>query len=183
MQQEDILKALREERGELEEELKALDSVIARFERRIAIPAQIITQNSRKPSQVGNTPLFASGNGIAAHSSIDSNFPKGSSVEQQVLYVVSNLKQAQRYPELQTEYTKLSGLKRNIRQYLTELRKHGDIVAIKYNNSSLQVYQGLPDWVTDTDKGPVFKTEFINLDKQNFPTGVWKSVRLEKDKA
>ena len=182
MQQEDILKALREERDELESELKALDSVISRFERRV-VPVQTVIQNNKKPSLVNSAPLFTSEESIPANAGRDKNFPKDANVEQQVLYVISNSNRAQRYPELQHEYTKLSGLKRNIRQYLTDLRQAGTVVAIKYNNNSLQVYQGLPEWVTDTDTGPVFKDEFIDLDKKNFPTGVWKSVRLEKDKA
>lgn len=184
---DNLLEALYQEKEELKKEIDALDLVIARFERRpgatkYAEPFKAVEEVKEAFGSTGALfPSIKEKQGVKGE--IDQNFPKGSDIKSQILYVLQRLGKAQRYPELQDEYTNLSKSRRNIRKDLIDLRKNGSLVAIKYNNNFAQTYQGLPEWVHDSEVGVAFKDEFLDISSIKFPTGIHRSEKIEDDKS
>ena len=140
----ETLKGLKEEAVEIEETLKALRTLINRYD-------------SSYTSLISKTePIINSGYTL----------PSGK-VEDQILHFMEHfLQNPQKMTDIEKSFNKLRGKPLNtvISNTIRDLRDEGKVISAIYNNSNRQVFWGLPQWVNDTDYRPEYRPKEVPID-------------------
>ena len=176
---QETISLLEEDKIELDKQKDAIDIVIAGLKARHGLPVELALPDPIKtiPPTNGHNADFLSEK-QQTPTGKDVNFPRKASIKEQIVYLFKHhLKEANRYPEIQEAYNRVTGTKRFVRDNLMELRKEENpvITAIKFNRNSNSTYTGLTEWVVEVDGEPRFHPDFFDLKGDKFPKGVTQS--------
>jgi len=94
----------------------------------------------------------------------DVNQSKGTILSQLKNMFVTDFHSAVRMPDIQTKYEQASNKKNKIENLIRELRKKGDLVAVRYDGKNIATYWGKSEWVNGGDFKSEYKPSSISID-------------------
>lgn len=130
----EIIKGLKEQALEVEETLKAIRTLINRYD-------------SSYTSSISTDPPINNGYTLPT-----------AKVEDKILHFMKNyLKKPAKMPDIETQFNSLRSKSGLIVNTARGMKKEGILTSIKYNKSNRQVYWGLPEWLDGNDYKPEFR--------------------------
>lgn len=136
-------------------ELRKKEELVKATQDESKILRSMIDQYSKGLHASDQTSETLLGDGVISRNgtseSTDSDFPIHGRSDNQISYIVQTVGRGMRIPEIQKEYTRLTGSERNIRTIVHRMKDMGLLVLVKYNNVNTQSYYGLPEWLGEKD--------------------------------